>query len=151
MTSTPLAAADPPPHLSARGLDTFDRCERRYAFELRWAPRILSPTTLLHRAFDAALGSPDPEGAARAEALRLASTHDILTTALDAYTVATHLGALAGIRANANGSTNAQAAMKVFGRHRELDALLDVLDRDQTLEDTVAIDDGKLLDPVAME
>lgn len=82
---------------SARDFDTFDRCERRYAFERRWAPRILSTTALLHRSFDAALGSPDPEGAARAEALRLASTHDILTTALDPYASALHLGALAGI------------------------------------------------------
>ena len=61
------------------------------------------------------------------------------------------LGALARVRADADRGADAQPARRVLGRARELDPLLDVLDRDQALEDAVRVDDRQLLDPVAVQ
>lgn len=85
--------------LSARDLDTYDRCERRYAYERDWEPLILSPMGLLYRAFEGALPEIQPEESAKSIALKLAAKMEIRTTALEPYAVANHIGALAGILA----------------------------------------------------
>ena len=60
-------------------------------------------------------------------------------------------GALERIRADADRGADTKAALLVLGRERELDPLLDVLDRDQALEVTVRVDDRELLDLVAVQ
>jgi hypothetical protein len=83
--------------LSARQLDIFDRCERRYAFERDWEPRSISPLGLLYRALEGALPESSPEEAAKSLALKIASKMELQVTALEPYQVATHVGWLAGI------------------------------------------------------
>ena len=61
------------------------------------------------------------------------------------------LRALERVRADADRGADAQPALRVLRRERELDPLLDVLDRDQALEHAVGVDDGQLLDPVAVQ
>ena len=61
------------------------------------------------------------------------------------------LGALDGVRADADGGADAKPAVRVLRRVRELDALLDVLDGDQARDAAVAVDDRQLLDAVAVE
>ena len=61
------------------------------------------------------------------------------------------LGALERVRADADGRADAQPALLVLRRVRELDPLLDVLDGDQALEPAVGVDDRQLLDLVAVE
>jgi hypothetical protein len=53
-------------------------------------------------------------------------------------------------RSSASGPTPT-AAVRVLRRLRELDALLDVLHRDQALQPAVAVDDRQLLDAVAVQ
>lgn len=87
------------PILSSVALDTYDRCERRYAQECRWEPLTLSPLALCYRCMESALVSddPDPEEIAKSLAIRLVGKYEIPVTALDSYTVALHHGWLAGI------------------------------------------------------
>ena len=61
------------------------------------------------------------------------------------------LRALERVRADADRRADAQASLLVLRRVRVLDLLLDVLDGDQALEPAVAVDDGQLLDLVAVE
>src|SRR6266849_6249462 len=55
------------------------------------------------------------------------------------------------IRADTDRGADAQAPLLILRRPRELDPLLDVLDRDEALEPSLRIDDGKLLDLVAVQ
>src|SRR6476469_3553714 len=59
--------------------------------------------------------------------------------------------ALPRVGADAHCGADAQASLLVLRRLRKLDALLDVLDGDKTLEPSLRIDDRKLLDLVAMQ
>ena len=59
--------------------------------------------------------------------------------------------ALPGIVADTDGGADAQPSLLVLRRLRELDPLLDVLDRDQPLQHAVRVDDGELLDLVAVQ
>src|ERR1044071_6441320 len=59
--------------------------------------------------------------------------------------------ALLAVRADADGGADAEPAPFVFARVRILRLLLDVLDRDQTSELELLVDDEKLFDAVAME
>ena len=83
--------------LSSRDLDIWDRCERRYAFERYWEPKVLSPLGLLYRALEGALPESNPEETAKSLAMKIASKMELQVTALDPYQVATHVGWLAGI------------------------------------------------------
>ena len=80
-------------------LDSYDRCERRYAFERDWEPKIISPTGLLYRAFEGALPEAQPDETAKSLALKIAGKMELKTTALQPYDVALHMGWLAGILA----------------------------------------------------
>jgi hypothetical protein len=60
-------------------------------------------------------------------------------------------GALQEVARGADGRADAQPAELVLAGHRVLDGLLDVLDRDQTLEVAAAVDHQDLLDPVLVE
>jgi hypothetical protein len=55
------------------------------------------------------------------------------------------------IGTDADGGAHAKSTLLVLRRVRMLDLLLDVLDRDQTLEPPVAVDHGQLLDLVAVK
>ena len=55
------------------------------------------------------------------------------------------------IAGRADRGADAQAALVVLGRQRVLDLLRDVLNRDQTLEVLVPIDDQQLLDPMLVQ
>ena len=60
-------------------------------------------------------------------------------------------GALERVRPDSDGGADPQAPLVVLRRVRILDPLRDVLDRDQPLEQPVGVDDGELLDLVAVE
>ena len=61
------------------------------------------------------------------------------------------LRALDRVGADTDRGADAQAALRVLRRLRELDALLDVLDGDQALDAPVVVDDRELLDAVAVQ
>src|SRR2546427_685420 len=51
--------------LNAGMLDTWDRCERRFAFSKKWESKSISPLGLLYHALESALAAADPEQAAK--------------------------------------------------------------------------------------
>ena len=59
--------------------------------------------------------------------------------------------ALPRVGPDAHRSADPQASLRVLGRVRELDPLLDVLDGDQPAQHTVAVDDRELLDLVPVQ
>ena len=61
------------------------------------------------------------------------------------------LRALDRVRADADGGADAQPPLRILGRVRELDALRDVLDRDQPAQHSVGVDDRQLLDAVPVQ
>ena len=61
------------------------------------------------------------------------------------------LRALDRVRADAHRSTDAQTALRILRRLRELDALRDVLDRDQSAQHAVGVDDRQLLDAMPVQ
>ena len=61
------------------------------------------------------------------------------------------VSALPRIRAHPDRRGHAQAATRVLRRGRELDFLLNVLDRDQSAKPPLGIDDGQLLDLVPVQ
>ena len=61
------------------------------------------------------------------------------------------LRALDRVRADTDRGADAEPAVRVLRRLRELDALLDVLDRDQALDAAFAVDDRQLLDAMAVQ
>ena len=61
------------------------------------------------------------------------------------------LRALDRVGADADRGADAQAALRVLRRLRELDALLDVLDRDQARDAPVGVDDRQLLDAMPVQ
>jgi hypothetical protein len=85
------------PSLSSLDLDTYDRCERRYAFEREWVPKSISPLGLLYRSLEGSLSEPVPEDSAKSLALKISSKMELQTTSLEPYAVTTHVGFLAGI------------------------------------------------------
>lgn len=87
--------------LSAELLDTWDRCERRFAFSQKWRAKSISPLGLLYSALEAALVSSDPEQAARDETVRMAKTHDLASGDQNAFMIVRHTGYLAEIIARA--------------------------------------------------
>lgn len=83
--------------LSARLLDTFDRCPRRLAFERSYSTRLISPFGLLYRALEYALTADDPEQAAKDETMRIATTHELILRDLSNFLTIRHTGYLAAI------------------------------------------------------
>ncbi len=82
--------------LSAEMLDTFDRCERRFAFSQEWESRAISPLALLYRAVESAIQSPDPEQAAKDTTLSIAQSHEIQTDE-NKFMIVRHVGYLGAI------------------------------------------------------
>lgn len=99
--------------LTPEALDTYDKCERRYAFSRRYDPLTITPLGLLYAALEWALISGDPEQAAKDECLRIAREKEIQSEHLNGFAVVRHVGLLAGIIA--------LALHKKFGRMRRLD------------------------------
>lgn len=83
--------------LSARMLDDFDKCERRFAFLQKYEPKLISPLGMLYAALEAAVVDPDPEQAAQDACMRLASTRELQVEHLNAFLTIRHTGFLAGI------------------------------------------------------
>lgn len=83
--------------ISARILDSHDRCERRYAFEQRYDSKMLSPLRVIYLGLEAALVSPEPEQAAQDAIMRELSTHEIDAGESNKFMVVRHCGFLAGI------------------------------------------------------
>jgi hypothetical protein len=83
--------------LSAELLDGYDRCERRFAFNQKYDPKIISPLGVLYAAVEAGIVSSDPEQAAKDETMRIASRKDILLTEINKFTTVRHVGYVAGI------------------------------------------------------
>ena len=61
------------------------------------------------------------------------------------------LRALDCVRPDADRGADAQAALRILRRLRELDALRDVLDGDQPAQHAVVVDDRQLLDAVPVQ
>lgn len=83
--------------LSADKLDTYDRCERRFAFDRIYETKLISPLGLLYRAVEEAVVSDDPEQAAKDATMRVGSTHDLILTEISNFFTIRHVGFLAGI------------------------------------------------------
>lgn len=83
--------------LSAELLDTFDRCERRFAFEQKYSPRTIDPIGILYAAVESAMCSDEPEQAAKDETMRLAASREIVLTEINKFHTVRHIGFLAGI------------------------------------------------------
>lgn len=83
--------------LSAEVLDSWDRCERRFAFAQKYDSTLISPLGLLYKAVESALVAPDPEQEAKDATMRVASTHDLILTELSSFLTVRHVGYLAGI------------------------------------------------------
>ncbi len=61
------------------------------------------------------------------------------------------LRALQEISGNPDGGANPQSSLRVLGRARILQLLLDILDRDQALEFVLVVHDQQLLNPMLMQ
>ena len=85
------------PILSPQILDTWDRCQRRFAFERDWETRAISGLGLCYRALEGALSEPIPEEAAKSIALKLASQMELRVSSPSTYDAIEHYGGLAGI------------------------------------------------------
>jgi hypothetical protein len=83
--------------LSARILDEWDRCEKRYAFAQKYEPKLISPLGVLYAALEAALVASDPEQEAKDETMRQASQYDMILSDLNSFMTVRHIGFLAGI------------------------------------------------------
>src|SRR5271167_4450961 len=79
-------------------LDSYDRCERRYAFSREWESKSISPLALLYRALEAAITTPDdPEQVAKDVTLEIAQKSELQTGGENAFMIIRHIGYLAGI------------------------------------------------------
>src|ERR1700679_2057504 len=83
--------------LSAQMLDTYDRCERRFAYSQNYEPRAISPLGLIYSALEAGIQADDPEQAAKDATMEAAQNFELQLTDLNAFTVIRHCGYLAGI------------------------------------------------------
>lgn len=83
--------------LSAQLFDTFDRCERRLAFERDYEPRSISPLGLLYAANEAALIASDPAQAAKDAIVDLTQRLDVNAGDLSPISVVRHVESLAEI------------------------------------------------------
>lgn len=78
-------------------LDSYDRCERRFAFSREWESKSVSPLALLYRALEAAIQSDSPEQTAKDITLEVAQKSELQTGGENAFMVIRHCGYLAGI------------------------------------------------------
>src|SRR5271155_2759674 len=83
--------------LSAEMLDSYDRCERRFAFSRAWESKSISPLALLYRALESAIQSDSPEQTAKDVTLEIAQKSELQTGGENAFMVIRHVGYLAGI------------------------------------------------------
>lgn len=88
-------------NLSTHLLDTFDKCERRFAFSQKYEPKLITPLGLLYHSLNAAIISPDPAQSAKDAAMRMAARREMVTGDINKFTTIRHLEALAGIIATA--------------------------------------------------
>jgi len=89
------------PILSSAMLDSFDRCERRFAYSREFVSKSISSLALLYHALNSALINPDPEQTAKDATIKLAQTRELQLFDLNAFMVIRHIGYLAGIIATA--------------------------------------------------
>lgn len=87
--------------LSAEMLDSYDRCERRFAFSREWESKSISPLSLLYRALESAIQAEDPEQVAKDITLEVAQKSELQTGNENAFMIIRHCGFLAGIIATA--------------------------------------------------
>jgi len=83
--------------LSARILDEYDRCQRRYAFSQKYDSRLISPLGVLYEAVESALVSDDPEETAKHATMEAAASHQLILSDLNSFMTIRHTGFLAGI------------------------------------------------------
>src|ERR1035437_4573629 len=77
--------------------DTFDRCERRYAFSQKYESKLISPLGVLYAAVEAALVADDPEETAKNATMESAASHELILSDLNSFMTIRHCGYLAGI------------------------------------------------------
>ena len=87
--------------LSAEMLDSYDRCERRFAYSREWESKSISPLSLLYRALEDAIQAEDPEQMAKDVTLEVAQKSELQTGNENAFMIIRHCGFLAGIIATA--------------------------------------------------
>jgi hypothetical protein len=83
--------------LSAELLDTWDRCERRFAFDQTYEPKTISPLGMLYVSLEAALLDTDPEQAAKDACMRVAARQELIVADLNPFMTVRHVGYLAAI------------------------------------------------------
>lgn len=83
--------------LSARMLDDFDSCERKFAYLQKYEPRLISPLGMLYAALEAALVASEPEEAAQDACMSIAARKELILSDLNAFTTIRHTGFLAGV------------------------------------------------------
>jgi hypothetical protein len=83
--------------LSARMLDDWDRCERRYAYTQNYVPKLISPLGVLYAALESALVALDPEQEAKDSTMRIAASQELILSELTGFLTIRHIGYLAGI------------------------------------------------------
>lgn len=84
-------------NLTSNNFDTWDRCERRFAFELTHEPLTISPLGLLYAAVEASLIAPDPAQAAKDAILERTSRLDIDCGELSPISTVQHVEAMAEV------------------------------------------------------
>jgi hypothetical protein len=83
--------------MTSADFDTFDRCERRFAFEREWESRAISPLALVYAGVEAAIVSDSPEQSAHDAILALAQTHELDSGENQPFMVIRHAGYLAAV------------------------------------------------------
>ncbi len=83
--------------LSAALLDSYDRCERQFAFAQKYVPKTITPLGTLYAALEEALLADDPEQEAKDACMRVAARQELILSDLNAFMTIRHVGYLAGI------------------------------------------------------
>lgn len=83
--------------LTARDLDAFDRCPRRFAFEQQFSPRTISPLGLLYAAVEASLTANDPSQGSKDAILDVTSRLEVASNDLSPLSTVHHVEMLSEI------------------------------------------------------
>lgn len=83
--------------LTAQLFDTYDRCERRFAYERTHEPRTVSPLGLLYAAVEGSLTAPDPCQGARDAIMERTQWQDVNAGDLSPMSAVKHVEAMAEV------------------------------------------------------
>ena len=99
--------------ISARSLEIFDRCSRRFALEKHYEPKSISPMALLYAGVESGIVASDPCTGALDGVRSITGRLDVQTGELSALSVVRHVGFMAEVIA--------LALSRKFGRFERID------------------------------